>query len=85
MPELPKRLHLLAPNVKCPACGAGLTFVEVRGQGDLYCCASTGSCRCALIHYRIGETKTCGYAVIYDYGPAGEWTPCGERPGEGQG
>jgi hypothetical protein len=76
MPEPRILLHPLPPYVRCPASGAGLTFVEVRGCGDLYCCASTGSCRCALIHYRINETKTCGYAVVYDYGPAGEWTAC---------
>ena len=36
MPEHPMRLHPLAPEVKCPNCGAGLAFVRVRAQGDLY-------------------------------------------------
>ena len=39
--ELPMRFHPLASDVKCPACGADLTFVRVRGgYGDLYQCAS---------------------------------------------
>ena len=68
-------LHLLAPEVKCPNCGAGLMFVRVRAQGDLYQCASGGPCRCHVMHYRKRLTKTCGYAVIYNYG-LGEWTAC---------
>ena len=67
MPELPMRFHLLAPDVKCPTCGADLTFVRVRGYGDLYQCASGGPCRCQVMHYR-KETKTCGYAVLYPLG-----------------
>ena len=40
VPELPMRFHLLASDVKCPACGGDLMFVRVRGYGDLYQCAS---------------------------------------------
>ena len=36
------RLHPLAPDVKCPACGAGLVFVRRRLLADLYECASGG-------------------------------------------
>jgi hypothetical protein len=39
MPGALMRYHLLAPNVKCPSCGGGLTFIRVRGYGDLYQCA----------------------------------------------
>jgi hypothetical protein len=60
VPEAPKRLHLLAPDVKCPACGAGLTFIRLRTNGDLYRCASGGLCKCYVIHYRKGITKICG-------------------------
>jgi hypothetical protein len=81
MTDSSMRYHLLLPDVKCPACGAGLTFVRMRGWGDVYSCASGGhSCRCHLIHYRNKETKTCGYAVIYAYGPFGVWRACGEGP-----
>ena len=76
MPELPMRFHVLAPEVKCPNCGAGLTFVRVRaGYGDLYQCAS-GKCTRQIIHYRSKEAQTCGYAVVYKYGATGEWTAC---------
>jgi hypothetical protein len=75
MPEKPMRLHLLAPEVKCPNCGAGFMFVRVRAQGDLYQCASGGPCNCRVMHYRNKVTKACGYAVIYNYG-FGEWTAC---------
>jgi ssDNA-binding Zn-finger/Zn-ribbon topoisomerase 1 len=77
MPELPMRLHPLAPGVKCPACGGDLVFVRVRaGYGDLYQCASGGACKCQIIHYRSKEAKACGYAVVYKYGAIGEWTAC---------
>ena len=69
------RLHLLAPEVKCPNCGAGLMFVRARVQGDLYQCASGGWCKCHVMHYRSKITKACGYAVIYNYG-LGAWTAC---------
>ena len=83
MPGLPMRLHLLAPEVKCPACGAGLTFIRVRGgYGDLYQCASGGPCRCQVMHYRDRMTKTCGYAVMYTFGSFGEWTACAPAKGE---
>ena len=68
MPELPMRFHPLAAEAKCPACGADLTFMRVRGHGDLYQCASGGPCRCKVLHYRSKATKTCGYAAIYTYG-----------------
>jgi len=71
------RLHLLAPNVKCPACGAGLTFIRVRGgYGDLYQCASGSLCKCQVMHYQRKATKTCGYSVLYNYGAFGDWTAC---------
>jgi hypothetical protein len=76
VPQLPMLLHPLAPDVKCPACGAGLTFVRVRGYGDLYACASDCSCKCAVFHFQNKGTRACGYVVIYIYGPMGEWTAC---------
>jgi hypothetical protein len=78
MAELPvMRLHALAPEVKCPRCGASLAFIRVRGgYGDLYQCASAGQCKCQIMHYRSKEAKVCGYAVVYKYGAIGEWTAC---------
>jgi hypothetical protein len=76
VPEAPKRLHLLAPDVKCPACGAGLTFIRSRTNGDLYRCASGGLCKCYVIHYRKGITKICGYSILHSYGVFGKWTAC---------
>lgn len=81
VPDLPKRFHLLTPEVKCPACGAGLTFVRARGYGDLYQCASDGPCKCHILHYRNKAAKTCGWAVLYTFGalgvgPFGGWTAC---------
>jgi hypothetical protein len=81
MPDLPMRYHLLSPDVKCPACGAGLAFVRLRGWGDVYACAS-GACRCQVMHYRNTETKTCGYSVLFNYGLFGEWTACAAAKGE---
>jgi len=78
MPERHRLLHPLPPGVKCPACGVGLTFVRVRGYGDLYQCGSGGSCKCAIFHFQNKGTRACGYVVIYSYGPMGEWTACGE-------
>ena len=72
MPEPPMRLHPLSPDVKCPACGAGLTFVRVRGYRDLYQCA----CKRQVMHYRNKETKACGYASVSKYGVFGAWTAC---------
>jgi hypothetical protein len=83
MPELPMRYHPLAPDVKCPACGAGLTFVRVRGYGDLYQCASGGPCKREVLHYVRKETKTCGYALVNIFGPRGVWTACGETAAQG--
>src|ERR1039457_634164 len=80
MLDLPMRYHLLTPDVRCPACGAGLTFARVRVWADLYQCASGGHpCRCQVIHYRNKETKTCGYSVL-NYGSFGVWRACGEEP-----
>jgi hypothetical protein len=73
------RYHFLAPDVRCPACGAGLAFVRSRGGRDLYQCGS-GLCKCQVMHYRNKETQTCGYAGIYNFGPMGEWTACREKP-----
>jgi hypothetical protein len=73
------QFHPLAPDVKCPTCGAGLTFVRVRRYGDLYQCASGGPCKREVLHYRNKETQTCGYAPVSGYGVFGEWTACGER------
>ena len=64
------RLHALAPEVKCPRCGASLAFIRV------YQCASAGPCKCQIMHYRSKEAKVCGYAVVYKYGAIGEWTAC---------
>ena len=54
VPEPPMRLHPLAPEVKCPVCGDGLTFIRVRKFGDLYQC----KCRRQVIHYVVKRTKT---------------------------
>jgi hypothetical protein len=60
------RLHPLAPNVKCPACGADLTFIRVRaGYGDLYQC---GQCKHQVMHYVSKVPNTCGYAPVTEYG-----------------
>jgi hypothetical protein len=67
------RFHALPPNMKCPRCGAGLTFVRVRTFGDLYQCASGAPCRGQIMHYQRKERKICGYAAITSYGSFGEW------------
>ena len=68
--------HPLAPDVKCPACGAALTFIRVRGgYGDLYQC-SGGPCRREVLHYRNKGTRACGYALAYRSGVFGPWTAC---------
>jgi len=69
------RLHLLASEVKCPACGADLAFIRVRGYGDLYQCTS-GPCKGRVMHYQRKESKICGYAAITHLGSFGEWTAC---------
>jgi hypothetical protein len=75
------RFHPLASNVKCAACGAGLTFLRVRGYGDLYSCASGGPCRCQIMHYRHPETKICGVAPVVSTGAFfGKWTACEQEP-----
>jgi len=71
------RFHQLAPDVKCQACGGDLTFVRVRGYGDLYQCAS-GPCKGRVMHYQRKESKICGYAAITHLGSFGAWTACGE-------
>jgi hypothetical protein len=81
VPE-PMLLHPLAADVKCPACGAGLTFIRVRRHGDLYECAAGGPCRCRVMHYWNNTTKTCGYSLAYRSGAFGGWTACGEKPAE---
>jgi ssDNA-binding Zn-finger/Zn-ribbon topoisomerase 1 len=79
------RLHLLAPDVKCPACGAGLTFIRSRGgHSDVYQCASGGRCKCQILHYRSKRAKACGYAVVHRYGEFGKWTACGETAAKGE-
>ena len=70
------RLHLLAPEVKCPACGAGLVFIRVRAYGDLYQC---GRCKKQVLHYVSKVTNTCGYAPVTRGGWPGTWTAC-EKP-----
>jgi hypothetical protein len=82
MPESLMRFHPLAPGVKCPACGAGLTFIRVRGYRDLYQCAS-GACRRHVMHYRRRATETCGYSALSPSGAFGVWTACGETAAKG--
>ena len=53
------QLPASARRKKCPACGAGLTFVEVRGYGDLYQCGSGGLCKCAIFHFKT-RGRACG-------------------------
>ena len=70
-------LHPLDPSVKCPACGAGLTFIRVRGgYGDLYQC---GQCKHQVMHYMSKVTNTCGYAPVTKYGWPGMWTACSDK------
>jgi hypothetical protein len=74
VPAPPMRFHPLAPDARCPGCGAeGLTFIRVRRHDDLYCCAAIGPCGCRSVHYRKKTTKTCRYSVIYGLGGLGEW------------
>jgi hypothetical protein len=80
MPELPMLLHPLAPDVRCPTCGAGLTFIQVRVYGDLYQCASGGACKRQVMHYWNVVTQTCGYAPVYSSRVFGAWTACGDKP-----
>jgi hypothetical protein len=69
-------LHPLAPDVRCPACGADLRFIRARVYGDLYEC-SRGPCKCRVMHYRNPATKTCGWALLYNYASLGMWVACG--------
>lgn len=69
------QLHPLPPDVRCPTCGAGLTFVRVRGHRDLYQCPSA-SCKRQVMHYRNKVTQVCGYAPVYRSGVFGVWTAC---------
>ena len=80
MPELPMRFHLLAPDVRCPSCGGGLTFIRVRRYADLYQCASD-PCKCQVMPK---EAKTCGYAALSPDGGLGKWTACGGGPAQGE-
>ena len=82
MPE-PMLLHPLTPDVKCPACGADLTFIRVRGWGDLYQC-SGGRCKCRVMHCRNQATKTCGWALLNSQQSLGMWFACGETAAKGE-
>ena len=73
MPERHMLLHLLPLDVKCSTCDSDLVFVRVRGNCDLYHCAS-GVCKCEVMHHLNRATRTCGWAVIYYDGAFGEWT-----------
>jgi hypothetical protein len=75
VPEFPMRFHLLAPDVKCSACGGDLVFVRVRGYGDLYQCVSD-PCRRQVMHYQRKDSKTCGYATLSRNGTFGVWIAC---------
>jgi hypothetical protein len=77
MPEHSMRLHPLAPDVKCPACGDGLGFIRVRKFGDLYQCA----CGRQVLHYVSKEAKACGYALMYTFGAFGKWASCVTKKG----
>jgi hypothetical protein len=70
------RLHPLATEVTCPACGAALAFLRVRGYADLYQCSGR-PCKCRVIHYRSRATKTCGWALLYSHTGLGTWVSCG--------
>jgi hypothetical protein len=72
-PQSHMRLHPLAPEVKCPNCGAGITFIRVRLFGDLYQC---GRCKKQVLHYVSKVIHTCGYAPVTEYGSPGTWTAC---------
>jgi hypothetical protein len=80
MPAPPMRLHLLAPEVKCPACGAGLMFVKPRGHGDLYQC---GLFKHQVLHTLNRAARSCGDAPISPYGVFDKWTACGETAAKG--
>jgi hypothetical protein len=75
VPELPMRFHRLASDVRCPACSADLTFIRVRGYGDLYQCVSD-PCRRQVMHYQRKDSKTCGYAALSRNGTFGVWIAC---------
>lgn len=76
MPGLPMRFHLVASHVKCPACGADLTFIRVRGYGDLlYQCVSD-PCRRQVMHYQRKDSKTCGCAALSHHGVFGVRIAC---------
>ena len=84
VPELPMRYHLLAPDVRCPKCGAGLTFVRVRRFADLYSCSSGDRCRCQVLHYRSKTTGACGYSTLSASGTFGVWTACDAAAAKGE-
>ena len=79
-PQSSMRLHLLAPEVKCPNCGAGLMFVRPRGHGDLYQC---GLFKHQVLHTLNRATRSCDYAPISPYGVFDKWTACGETAAKG--
>jgi hypothetical protein len=66
-------LHPLAPDVRCPACGAALAFLRVRRYGDLYQCP----CKHEVLHYVRKEPNACGYTLINNYGRFDVWVACG--------
>jgi len=70
------RYHLLAPDVRCPSCGAALTFVRIRRFADLYSCTSGDRCRCQVLHYRSKKTRACGYSTLSASGAFGVWNAC---------
>ena len=70
--------HPLGPEVKCPACGAGLIFTRVRVFGDLYTCTSGRACKCQVLHYRRKATRTCGTAAVFTAGEMEKWSECGQ-------
>jgi hypothetical protein len=76
------RFHPLPAEARCPVCGVGLTFVRVRAYGDLYHCASGGSCRCAVLHYKGKGRQGCGTALLHGDGTYGKWTACEAVDGE---
>ena len=77
MPGIPMRLHQLAPEVKCPACGSALAFIRVRVYANLYQCSGS-PCQCRVMHYyRNQATSGCGWALFYNFGSLGTWVACG--------
>ena len=70
------RFHPLALDVKCPACSADLTFVRVRGYGDLYQCASGGPCRARSCTTKGRKARFAATLPFTHLGSFGDWTAC---------